>query len=354
MPKNYNLFLKGGVGDWDFNADMVNYVLDKHKDSEVHVLIDSLGGYTHVAVSISSLFKLHGNVHVHFVGHNASAATIAAMGAKRITIDEDAAFLVHKCLYPVMEWAYMNADELDEHIKKLEELKKDSETIDSCVAGMYARRCKKPKDDLLALMKVGGWLTPEQALEWGFVDEITHYTDDEKPELSEAAISSLSAAGIPLPPNFSKKKSSLMERFLAFLQSTFSNQVPDNITEGTAKKSPIMAKLSALSAILGATLAMSDDKLTLSAEQVDKVNDTLDENKKTIDSLNSTVADRDKEIESLKASNAEKDKTIADLRKEPAASTSSVSDTKKDDDPYAPVSEADALAASKAFFDHSI
>lgn len=353
MPKNYNLFLKGGVGDWKFNADMVNYVLDKHKDSEVHVLVNSLGGYTHEGVAISSLFKLHGNVHVHFVGHNASAATIAAMGAKRITIDEDAAFLVHKCLYPIMEWAYMNADVLDEHIKKLEAIKKDAETIDSCIAGMYARRCKKPKDDLLALMKVGGWLTPEQALEWGFVDEITHYKEDEKPELSEATISSLSAAGIPLPPNFHKKKGSVMERFIAFLQSSFSNQASDNDTEGAATKSPIMAKLSALSALLGATLAMSDDKLTLSVEQVDKVNDTLDENKKTIDSLNASVADKDKEIESLKASIADKDKTIADLRKEPAAPTSQVVDDKKDDDHYAPVSEADALAASKAFLEAS-
>lgn len=347
MPKNYNLFLKGGVGDWNFNADMVNYVLDKHKDSEVHVLVDSLGGYTNVAVSISSLFKLHGNVHVHFVGHNASAATIAAMGAKRVTIDEDAAFLVHKCLYPVCEWAYMNADELDEHIKKLEEIKKDNETIDSCVAGMYARRCKKPKEDLLALMKVGGWLTPEEALEWGFVDEITHFDEDEKPELSEATISSLSAAGIPLPPNFNKKKGSLLERFLAFLQTPFSNQAPDS--EAQEKQSPIMAKLTALCALLGATLSMSDDKLTLSAEQVDKINDTLGENKKTIDSLNSVVADKDKQIEALTASIAEKDKTIADLKKEPAAPTGEVVDNKKDTDPYAPVSEADQLAASKAF-----
>lgn len=354
MPKNYNLFLKGGVGDWDFNADMVNYVLDKHKDSEVHVLIDSLGGYTNVAVSISSLFKLHGNVHVHFVGHNASAATIAAMGAKRITIDEDAAFLVHKCLYPILEWAYMNADELDEHIKKLEAIKKDNETIDSCVAGMYARRCKKPREELLELMKVGGWLTPEQALEWGFVDEITHYDEDEKPELSESTISSLSAAGIPLPPNFNKKKGSIMERFLAFLQSPFSNQASAGNTEGAAKQSPIMAKLTALAALLGATLTLSDGKLTLSSEQVDKVNDTLDENKKTIDTLNATVDEKNKKIDELTASLAEKDKTIAELRKEPAASTSTVVDDKKDDDPYAPVSEADALAASKAFMEASI
>lgn len=350
MPKNYNLFLKGGVGDWDFNADMVNYVLDKHKDSEVHVLIDSLGGYTHVAVSISSLFKLHGNVHVHFVGHNASAATIAAMGAKHISIDEDAAFLVHKCLYPIMEWAYMNADELDEHIKKLEAIKKDNETIDSCVAGMYARRCKKTKEELLALMKVGGWLTPEQALEWGFVDEITHYKEDVTPQLTASVISSLSAAGIPLPPNFQTKKGSIMERFLAFLQSPFSNQAPDK-SDGAAKKNPIMAKLTALSALLGAALALSDDKLSLSAEQVDKVESTLDENRKTIDSLNASVAEKDKTIAELQASVAEKDKTIAELRKEPGAGTSQVTDDKKDKDPYAPVSEADALAASRAFME---
>lgn len=362
MPKNYDLFLKGGVGGWYFSSEFVNWSLDKKKNEEVHVLINSLGGYTHEGVAISSLFKLHGNVHVHFVGHNASAATIAAMGAKKITIDEDAAFLVHKCLYPIMEWAYKNADELDDYIKKLEQVKKDNDTLDSCVAGMYARRCKKSKEDLLALMKVGGWLTPEQALEWGFVDEITHYTDDEKPELSEASISALSDAGIPLPPNFAKKKGSIMERFFAFLQSSFSNPAPDD-NPGANNTSLQMSKLSALCALLGASLAIADDKLTLSAEQAQQVDSLLDENKKSIDSLNASVAEKDQEIaelkksvdtlkasaEDLKASIAEKDQEIAELKKTPGDGTSDVVDPGKSDDPYSPVSEADALAASKAF-----
>lgn len=89
MPKNYNLFLKGSVGYWDFNADMVSYVLDKHKESEVRVLINSHGGDVATALSISSLFSIHGNVHCHYVGMNASAATIAAMGAKHISIDAE-------------------------------------------------------------------------------------------------------------------------------------------------------------------------------------------------------------------------------------------------------------------------
>lgn len=347
MPKNYILFLRGGVGYSNFDSEFVNWVLDKNKDKEVNVLVNSLGGYTHEGVAISSLFKLHGNVHVHFVGHNASAATIAAMGAKHVSIDEDAAFLVHKCLIPVVEWDYMNADELDEHIKKLEKLKQDQNTIDSCIAGMYARRCKKSKDELLKLMSAGGWLTPEQALEWGFVDEITHCADDEKPELSEATINSLSSAGIPLPPNIRKTKGTVLERFIAFLQSPFSNPTPDNISEGADSQSVKMDKLASLSSLLGSSPAIADNKISISLQQAEKIESTLNDNRQSIDSLNS-------KIEELKASVAQKDKAIAEMKNDPASSTDNVVDTNKDSDPYAPVSEADALAASRAFLESSL
>ena len=42
--QSYNLHLKGYVGDWDFDADYVDFVLAKNADKEVNVLIDSLGG----------------------------------------------------------------------------------------------------------------------------------------------------------------------------------------------------------------------------------------------------------------------------------------------------------------------
>ncbi len=353
MPKKYDLFLKGDVGYWNFNADMVNYVLDKHKDSEVHVLIDSLGGDVATAFSISSLFKIHGNVHVHYVGMNASAATIASMGAKHISIDAGALYLVHKCLSLVFEWDYMNADELDAHIAELQKLKSDQDVIDGCIAGMYARRCKKSKDELLDLMKTGGWLTPEQALEWGFVDEITDNDEDRKAVITESVVNMLASAGIPVPTvALPERKRSLIDRFLSLLNLSSSNQAAD--TEAAANQSPIMAKLTAIAALLGCSLSMSDDKLSLSDEQASKVNDTLDENKKTIDGLNSTIAERDKTIEDLKASIAEKEKTIADLKKEPATPTSEIKEDKKtEEDKYAPVSEQDAIAASKAFLGYN-
>ena len=210
MPKNYHLFLKGEVGSrWsgNFTSDMVNWILDKHKDSEVHVLINSLGGYTHEGLAISSLFKIHGNVHVHFIGQSASAATIAAMGARKITIDADAAFLVHRCSSIVFAWDYMNADQLDEHIKQLEKQKEDQQTLDTIVAGLYARRCKKSKDELLQLMSTDTWLTAREALDWGFVDEITDDAEDKEP-LTESTAAAMSSAGMPLPPGFKGKKGS--------------------------------------------------------------------------------------------------------------------------------------------------
>ena len=85
--QSYNLHLKGYVGDWDFDADYVDYVLAKNADSEVNVLIDSLGGSLATALSIVAAFRNHGNVDVHFVGMSASAATLASLRAKHISID---------------------------------------------------------------------------------------------------------------------------------------------------------------------------------------------------------------------------------------------------------------------------
>lgn len=324
MPKNYNLFLKGTVGYWNFNADMVSYVLDKHKDSEVHVLIDSLGGDVATALSISSLFNLHGNVHCHYVGMNASAATIAAMGAKHISIDADALFLVHKCMALVFEWDYMNADELAAHIAELEKQKKDNDTIDGCIAGMYAKRCKKPKDELLALMKEGAWLTAKQALEWGFVDEITNEPEDEKPVLTDSVASVIADAGIPLPP-LQVKKGSFLERLFNFFSS---NTAAKEREPEAAQPSNIMAKSFAkLAALLGIAVAVADGTVSLTEEQADMIESKLAEHDNTVADLNQKISEKDSKI-------AELEGKLQDLAKEPADATSVVTEkTDADVDP---------------------
>lgn len=342
MPKNYHLFLKGEVGSrWsgNFTSDMVNWILDKYKDSEVHVLINSLGGYTHEGLTISSLFKIHGNVHVHFIGQSASAATIAAMGAKKITIDADAMFLVHRCSGVVLEWAYMNTEQIDEFIKKLEKQKEEQSTIDTVVANLYAKRCKKSKEELLQLMSKDTWLTAREALEWGFVDEITDDAEDKEP-LSESTVAAMSSAGMPLPPGFKGKKGSILNRFLDFLRS-LNHQESETAPEEPAADFEISQSMNT------EPTQMQEPQAAAPAQQ----------EKQTVQQAAAPAqapaqSDKDAEIASLKQQLAERDQTISELRKEPAAPTSVVVESKKEEpDPYAPVSEAEGIAASKTFLE---
>lgn len=195
----YDLHLKGYVGGDDFDANYVDYILEKHQGEELNVLIDSLGGRTNTAMSIYAGFKRHGNVNVHYAGMNASAATIVGLGAKHVSMDSSAMYLVHKCNIPFIEWGMLNADDLQTLISNIEKEKKNLDKIDGNVAQMYARRCRKPATELLSLMKEGDWLTASEAKEWGFVDELTDYEEDGAPEVTHAEAAALCEAGIPMP-----------------------------------------------------------------------------------------------------------------------------------------------------------
>lgn len=301
MPqKNYHLHLKGVVGGYDFDSSYVDYILDKHKDEQVNVLIDSLGGSVSTALSIAAAFANHGNVAVHYVGMNASAATIASLGAKEVTIDCNAMYLVHKCSAEFFKWDNLNADDLDALIAQCKQMKSDLDKLDGNIASMYAGRCKKSSEELLALMKVGGWLTAQEAHEWGFVDTITDSKEDAAPVLTDAVASAMASAGIPIP-NIAAADTA--NSFLAFLKGLFrssnntNNSKPDNKMKITATH---------LCDALGIeSIEAEDNKVTLTAEQAQAIDARLNENTNTIASLQA-------EVEELKKKPAESTTAVVD------------------------------------------
>ena len=205
MAREYNLYLRNYVGGWDFDAGYTRYILDRNKDKEVTVLIDSTGGEVATALSISAAFKDHGKVHAHFTGMSASAATIASLGADHISMDVDAWYMIHKTSIAIFEWASLNADQIEQKCKELEKKKAELTRLDLQIAKAYARKCKRSPDDLYALMAKETWLTAQEALEMGFIDEITDYPDDPKPEISDNIAADLRAHGISLPEALRKK-----------------------------------------------------------------------------------------------------------------------------------------------------
>ena len=357
---NYQLHLKGFVGGFDFDADYVDYILSKHEGKEVHVLIDSLGGRSNTALSIFSAFKRHGNVNVHFVGMNAIAATIASLGAKHITMDASAMYLVHKCSVGFFEWGQLNSDGLQALIDNIEHQKADLDKLDANIAQMYATRCKKEPSELLDLMKAGGWLTAQEALAWGFVDELTDYEDEEAPVLTDTMANAMSAAGIPIPnlPNmkFAQQEQSAFAKFMSMLTQYFTNSKKNEfINSQTSTSNPMKKIFTSICAILACEHLLSNEgKITLDDAQLNSIESAISRDKQTINDLNAqietlktekqTLADAKAQLEAEKQALAsekqqlESDKQtltdantqlqaeVTELKKKPADSTSQILD----------------------------
>lgn len=273
----YDLNLKGFVGGWDFDSDYIDYILNKKKDCQVNVLIDSLGGYTNTGLSVSSAFRNHGNVHVTFRGMNASAATIAALGAKHVSIEDDALYLIHKCSVSVFEWASMNEEQLAEHIKELEHTRANSMKIDVAVAQAYAKRTGKTKDELLELMSKELWLTASEAKEYGFVDEVLHASEEEGKKAEMVITSSMEdkfrEAGLPIPSMLKHEEESFFAKMAKFFKSD-KNMDQNNNTQQPAQ---VETQQPASSEVQNLQKSVSD--LTAQVQSLTESNKTLsDEN----------------------------------------------------------------------------
>lgn len=308
MAKKFDLKLKGYVGGYDFDSNYVEYILEKSESKEVNVLIDSLGGSVASAFSICEAFRRHGNVKVHYVGMNASAATIASLGAKHISIATSGMYLVHKCSTVITKWASLNADQLRQLIEEYDKQKKDLEKIDLNIAAMYADKCKKDKQALLDLMKVGGWLTAQEALDWGFVDEICDLPGDVTPKVTAQVIEDLSEAGIPLPFSVPERNDSRVDKIFSLFASFFRSNTQHQQSSVTMNKK--------FQSIIGCleieAIEESDGKFHLSADLMQKLDSHLQEMDSKIKELKETISQKDSELEALRKKPADETKHVVD------------------------------------------
>ena len=105
-------------------------------------------------------------------------------------------------------------------------MKSDLEKMDANVAQMYATKCQKSQEELLALMKKGGWLTAQEALEWGFVDEITDYEEDAAPVITDSIAADMASSGIPVPSHIAKDQpTNLITRLIEALTNIFKSNI---------------------------------------------------------------------------------------------------------------------------------
>lgn len=128
----------------------------------VTVRMNSGGGDVFAASVIrSTLVDYPGKVTVRIDGLAASAATIVAMAGDKVRMQDTAYFMIHDP--STLVWG--NIDELKQVLEILK-------TVKEGIMDAYETRSKMGREKLSKLMTAETWMTANQAVEWGFVDEV--------------------------------------------------------------------------------------------------------------------------------------------------------------------------------------
>lgn len=303
----YQLIIDDYIGGWWGNGKRsIRERLAKFKGKHVDVKISSLGGSLDDGLDIRRQFIDHGDITAYLHGFVASAATIIAMGAKHIVMGKYALFLVHKCSNEVFVWDQMNADDLQRLIDDLTKNKEDNDKIDRMLAAMYAARCKNhSQEELIDLLTESKWLTAQEALEWGFIDEILDEDLDEQPVLSNALAKKFNAMGLPtagleIQPDGNGGILQSILNAVMDLRGLFNNHSNEQTADNGINVIIMDREFKTVAALLKLdSLAGKDDAVTLTAEQMQAIEDRLNElESQHADDVN-TIAQRDNTITAL-------------------------------------------------------
>ncbi|WP_315122332.1 head maturation protease, ClpP-related [uncultured Clostridium sp.] len=154
------------IYDWfDIEAtspQKVNDLIEKANGEDLEIEINSGGGSVPAASEIYTALKSYtGNTVGRVVGLAASAASIIAMGVKKLLMSPTAQIMIHNCS------TYTEGD-----YREMEHTADVLKIINDTIANAYRIKTGKTQEELLALMDKETWLTAQRAKELGFIDEI--------------------------------------------------------------------------------------------------------------------------------------------------------------------------------------
>lgn len=159
------LLLYGEIGSWWDDLDALGVVrqLEALNKDQIVVRIHSGGGLILEGLAIYNRLKESAaKVTVHIDGLAASMASVVAMAGDKVIMPENAWMMVHK------PWVYTDGN--------ADQLRKTADTLDGfegSLIGIYAAKSGRSEEEIATLLADETWINAAQALELGFIDEIS-------------------------------------------------------------------------------------------------------------------------------------------------------------------------------------
>jgi len=305
------IIIDGYIGPYAYSKQFIRNELANQSKNPVLVKISSLGGSVDDALNIYDQFVEHGNVAAELSAFVASSATLISLGAKTVRMNENSFYLIHKAMNWVDEWGTMNEDEIDALIAKLEAQKQQLAKVTLQLAKMYVRKTGTALDEIINLMKQQTWLTAEEALEWGFVDEVfipevaVNFLDNQQ------MVAMINGNGLPEPPRKSMKKASVGDQAEPIDEESIFNRIWNRITSKQKEEEKKDVKpqntmkmkkqfLNVNKVLNVEKLESSDEGVFLNQQQLESIEDRLSQDQQILaerDAANSArdaaLSDRD-------------------------------------------------------------
>lgn len=169
--KSAELMLYGDIaesfwGDTISAKEVTEYLADLDVEN-IDVYINSNGGVVDTAIAINNALRRHkAKVTVNIDGIAASAATLITCAGDIVRMPKNALFMIHNPSTIAMG----DSEKMRKQADVLEKYK-------NSIMETYLQKVNIDKEKLSELMDKETWLNAEEALEYGFIDEITENTD---------------------------------------------------------------------------------------------------------------------------------------------------------------------------------
>jgi ATP-dependent Clp endopeptidase proteolytic subunit ClpP len=153
---------EGGITAKSFQKELAEI-----KASQIDMHINSPGGLVFDGITIYNLLKNHpANITTYIDGLAASIASVIALAGNKVIMAENALFMAHTASGMVMG----TADDMRDFAEKLDK-------VNGAIATTYITKTGKDESEIKAIMAAETWMTADEALEAGFIDEVSGEMD---------------------------------------------------------------------------------------------------------------------------------------------------------------------------------
>ena len=228
----FNIDILGEISESVNSYNVVQREISNAKGKELNLVISSGGGSVTEGMAIADLIANYPEeTTATGIGLVASIATVVLLSADKVKMTENAFMMIHR------PWSYTmgNADELEATAELLDKM--EAKLLDIYATSVNKRRGYQTnlKENITKMMAAETWLTAQEALEFGFIDEIVKVGEKNIDLLPlQNSLSKFINVPAALLTNTKKEDdmgNSILEKIKSLLNSIDETPVVENVIE---------------------------------------------------------------------------------------------------------------------------